>query len=284
MADGAAPKPERKPDPILRYVLRAAAPALLILLTAAATPDYKVGPAPLPLLPGKTLKGDQIVHPGEIIAQSLFGRAETALLIDPITLDRLGQKRSFAKESVLQAASVPGVPGDPVVLFCEPQPEPSIVKELTGQMAFGMVGVLRPTRLVTRYCLFDSDSDGKLDKAILIGAKGESGHAPFDIPPARFGLISGLLLGGGSELKLRYAGPAGERGSISIDVEVNVFGMQRIIQGARHTVPIVKLPTYVAIEGAVVTVLEYDPVTRIARIRVDRDLAPGHFVVPDIRQ
>ena len=49
-------------------------------------------------------------------------------------------------------------------------------------------------------------------------------------------------------------------------------------------VPIKKLPAYAVIQGAVVTVLEFDPVTRFARIRMDRDLAPGHFLLPDIKQ
>jgi hypothetical protein len=236
------------------------------------------------LLPGRTLRGEQDVTPGDIVAQSLLGRPETAMLIDPIALDRLDQKRTFTRETVLASASVPGVPGDPPILFCEPEPEPSLAKAMAGSMAFGMVGVLRPTRLVTRYCLYDSDADGKLDKAILIGAKGASGHAPFDIPPARYGLISGIMLGGGSELRVRYAGPAGEQNSLSFDVEVVTFGMVHIPRSARHSVPIAKLPAHATIEGAVLTVLAFDPETRIARIKMDRDLAPGHFVLPDTKQ
>jgi hypothetical protein len=254
----------------------------MLVLTAAT--DYKVGSAPLTLLPGRTVKGEHDVSPGDVVAQSILGRPETALLVDPITLDRLGQKRIFPKETVLASARIAGVPGDPSILFCEPEPEPSLAKAMVGSMAFGMVGVLRPTRLVTRYCLYDSDGDGKLDKAILIGAKGDSGHAPFDIPPARYGLISGMMLGGGSELRVRYAGPAGEKGSVSFDAEVTMFGLARVVPGARHVVPIARLPANVAIEGAVVTVLAFDPETRIARIRMDRDLAPGHFVLPDTKQ
>ena len=252
-----------------------------LLLVAAKGSDYKVGPAPLPLLPGRTPAGEQLARPGDVVAQSLFGRAETILLVDPIALDRLGQKRNFTKETVLESASVPGVPGDPPVLFCEGEQEPSLAKAMVGSMAFGMVGVLRPTRLVTRYCLYDTDHDEKLDHAILIGAKGDSGHAPFVIPPARYGLITGMLLGGGSELRLRYAGNAGEKDSVSFDTEATIFGMARPLQGARHAIPIAKLPAYAIIEGAVVTVLGYDPETRIARVRIDRDLAPGHFVMPE---
>ncbi|WP_421020969.1 hypothetical protein, partial [Klebsiella pneumoniae] len=67
----------------------AATLAALLMLTAARTPDYKVQPASVPLLPCRTLKGEQIAVPGAVIAQSPLGRPETVLLVDPIDLDRL---------------------------------------------------------------------------------------------------------------------------------------------------------------------------------------------------
>ena len=265
-----------------RSAARAAAILIVALtLTAAKTVEYKVRPASVPLLPGRTLKGEQIAVPGAIIAQSLIGRPETALLVDPIALDRLGQKRTFTRETVFESASVPGVPGDPPVLFCETEQDPSLAKAMVGSMGFGLVGMLRPTKLVTRYCLYDSDQDETLDHAILIGAKGDSGRAPFAIPPARYGLISGMALGGGSELRLRYAGTAGEKDSLAVDAELVLFGMNRPLPVPRHKISIAKLPSYGVIEGAVVTVLEFDPATKIARIRIDRDLAPGRLVVPE---
>jgi hypothetical protein len=92
-----------------------------------------------------------------------------------------------------------------------------------------------------------------------------------------------MLLGGGSEVRLRYAGTAGEKDSLSFDAEAVLFGMNRPLPQARYKVSIAKLPTYAVIEGAVVTVLEFDSATKIARIRIDRDLAPGRFVVPEQR-
>jgi hypothetical protein len=234
------------------------------------------------LLPGRTLKGEQLVRPGDVIAQSVLGRPETALLVEPIALDRPGQKRTLGRETVLQSASVPGLPGNPGVLFCEA--EPSAAKAPANPLASGLIGALRPAQAVTRYCLYDSNNDEKFDHAILIGAKGDAGRAPFEIAPAKYGLITGMMLGGGSDLKLRFAGAVDDKHSISFDVEATVFGMQRILPGARHSVAIRKLPAYAVIEGAVVTVLSFDPVTRLAKIRVDHDLAPGHFVLPDIRQ
>jgi hypothetical protein len=264
--------------------IRAGTIAALMLLTAAATPapDYKIGPAPYTLLPGRTLKGEQLVRPGDVIAQSVLGRPETALIIDPIALDRPGQKRTLNRETVLQSASIPGVPGNPPVLFCEA--EPSAPKTPANPLASGLGGVLHPNQGVMRYCLYDSDHDEKFDHAILVGAKGDAGRAPFEIPPAKYGLITGMMLGGGSELKLRFAGPVDEKDSLSFDVEVNVFGMQRIVPGARHSIAIKKLPAYAVIEGAVVTVLSFDPVTRLAKVRIDHDLAPGHFLLPDLKQ
>src|SRR4051812_40533497 len=94
---------------------RASALAALLLLTAATAtpaPEYKIGPAPFTLLPGRTLKGEQLVRPGDVVAQSVLGRPETALIIDPIAFDRPGQKRTFSRETVLQSASIPGVPGN----------------------------------------------------------------------------------------------------------------------------------------------------------------------------
>jgi hypothetical protein len=267
---------------------RGVALVLVLLLTAAATtpkaapaPEYKIGPAPLTLLPGRTLRGEQLVRPGDVIAQSVLGRPETALLLDPIAFDRPGQKRTLTRETVLQSASVPGVPGNPSVLFCEA--EPPTAKAPTSPLASGLVAALRPAPGVTRYCLYDSDNDEKFDHAILIGAKGDAGRAPFEIPPAKYGLITGMTLGGGSELRLRFAGPVDDKDALSIDVEVNVFGMQRILPGARHRVAIGKLPAYAVIEGAVVTIVSFDPVTRLANIRIDHDLAPGHFILPDIK-
>jgi len=255
---------------------RGVALVLFLLLTAAATPraapapEYRIGSAPLTLLPGRTLRGEQIVRPGDVIAQSVLGRPETALLLEPIAFDRPGQKRTLTRETVLQSASVPGVPGNPPVLFCEAElaPAKAPTSPPSGPGA-------------ARYCLYDSDNDEKFDHAILIGAKGD--RAPFEIPPARYGLITGMTLGGGSELRLRFAGPVDDRDALSFDVEVTVFGMQRVLPGARHRVAIGKLPAYAVIEGAVVTVLAFDPVTRLATVRIDHDLAPGHFVLPDIK-
>jgi hypothetical protein len=252
----------------------------VLVLTAAKAVDYKIEPASVPLLPGRTLKGEQIAVPGAVIAESPLGKPETALLVDPITLDRLGQKRTFTRETVFEAARVEGLPGDPPVLFCESELALLAARVTAGSTASRLDANVRSTVPVARYCLYDSDNDEKLDHAILIGAKGDSGQ-PFAIVPARYGLISGLPLGGDSELRLRYAGAAGEKGSLSFDAELVVKGVNRPLPGARHQISIARLPAYSVVEGAVVTVLEYDPETKIARVRIDRDLAPGRLVVPE---
>lgn len=253
--------------------------AIALLLGAAA--PAAAPPAPLRLIVTLSPQGVQEVSPGAIVSASAIGGPDAAILATPIVLDWKGERRRFARGDVIRASGATGVPGVPEAIFCEPVHEGSIGKILAGQMAFGLVGALRPTRIDTRYCLFDADTDSKFDHAFLVGAKGE-GRAPFAIPPAEYGLIEGQRLGDDTVLRLRYAGPADAADSVAFDLEAFGFGMLRQVPHARHYVSISKLPSYAVIGNAVVTVLTYDPKTRVATIRMEHDLAPGHIVIPEL--
>ncbi|MEG3144291.1 hypothetical protein U1839_06455 [Sphingomonas sp. RT2P30] len=256
--------------------------ALGAVLLIAAKDGGQVGAPPLRLIETISPQGPQKVMPGAIISRALIGRPDSAVLGDDITLDWKGEKRSFAHGDILHAESVSGVTGIPDAVFCEEEQKASMGKVMTGQMLFGLVGALRGTHLNTRYCVFDADGDKSFDHAFLIGAKGDQGRAPFVIPPARYGLIEGIELGGESVARLRYVGPAGNSNSISIDLEVSGFGMMRDLAEPRTVIPITRLPAYKVINGAVVTVLAYDAKTMEATIRMDHDLAPGHIVLPEL--
>ncbi|MGY4397480.1 hypothetical protein ACVWZA_002674 [Sphingomonas sp. UYAg733] len=265
----------------IRLLPRAGMLAAAVLLIAAA--DYKIGAPPLRMLPSLTPAGEQKVMPGTIVAMSVLGRPDAAILVTPIALDQSGEKRAFGRGSVVAAASVPGLPGDPQRVFCEEGREGAIGKVMTGQMLFGLVGALRPTKLDTRYCLIDADGDSWFDHAFLVGAKGKS-KLPFAIPKAEYGLIEGLPLGGESVVRLRYVGSGGEKGSVSFDLEASGFGRMRALPGARHTVSTVKLPAHDIIAGAVITLLAYDAKSGEATVIMNRDLAPGHIVLPELSQ
>lgn len=256
--------------------------ALSTVLLIAARDAGQVGAPPLRLIETISPQGPQKVMPGAIISRALIGRPDSAVLGDDIALDWKGEKRSFAHGDILHAESVSGVAGIPDAVFCEEEQKASVGKIMTGQMLFGLVGALRGTHLNTRYCVFDGDGDKRFDHAFLIGAKGTEGRAPFVIPPARYGLIEGIELGGESVARLRYVGPAGNSNSISIDLEVSGFGMMRDLAEPRTVIPITRLPAYKVINGAVVTVLAYDAKTMEATIRMDHDLAPGHIVLPEL--
>jgi hypothetical protein len=262
-----------------RFLPAIAAAALLLI---AARDAGQVGAPPLRLIETMSPQGIQKVMPGAIISRALIGRPDSAILGDDVKLDWKGEKRSFARGDILHAESVSGVADIPEAVFCEEEQKASVGKIMTGQMLFGLVGALRGTRLNTRYCVFDSDGDQRFDHAFLIGAKGTEGRAPFVIPPARYALIEGIELGGESVARLRYVGPAGGKDSISVDLEVSGFGMMRDLAEPRTVIPIAKLPAYKVINGAVVTVLAYDPKTMEATIRMDHDLAPGHIVLPEL--
>lgn len=253
---------------------------IALVLTAAAAPE-KPAPPPLRLIETLSPQGEQQVGPGAIVARAMIGRPDSVLIGEDFVLDRKGEQRRFARGDILHAAGDTGVPGAPPAVFCEDLHKGSLGKALTGNMAFGLVGALRPTRLDTRYCLFDADDDSRFDHGFLVGAKG-AGAAPFAMPPVKYGLIEGLALGPDAVARIRYLGPAGGSGSIAFDVEAFGFGMLRSVPHARHVVPVARLPAYAIIAGAVVTVLDYDPETRIATLRLDRDLAPGHIVIPEL--
>ena len=248
--------------------------ATLLVAASAAQPP----PAPLRIIQTISPQGVQEVTPGAIVSTAALGRPDSAILAANIVLDWKGEHRSIARGD---ASGPTGTPGEPAEIFCEPEHEGSIGKVLTGQLAFGLVGALRPTHVNTRYCLFDADHDAKFDHAFLVGAKGE-GRAPFAIPPAEYGLIEGQRLGDDTVLRLRYVGPAESSDTIAFDLEAYGFGRLREVPHARHYVPVSKLPNYAVIGQAVVTVLTYDPKSRVATIRMEHDLAPGHIVLPEL--
>lgn len=97
------------------------------------------------------------------------------------------------------------------------------------------------------------------------------------VKPAAFTLLTGVLLGGDSEVRLRYAGPVDARDSVSFDLEVTMFGQPRRLLRSRYVVPIAKLPAHEIIQGAVLTVPAVDPATRMAHVKMNRDLAPGYL-------
>lgn len=252
-------------------------------LLVAAAPDRTPPPTPLRLIVIPTPQGEQTVRPGMIVAKAAIGAPDSAILAGDITLDRSGEKRSFSRGTVLRASGATGVAGVPEAIFCEDLHPGGFGKALTGQLAFGLVGALRPTQVDTRFCLFDTNKDDKFDHAVLIGAKGQ-GRAPFAIPPVEYGVIEGQPLSKDSVAQLRYAGPAGAPDSIAFDLEAYTNGMFRTVPHDRTFVSVAKLPNYAVIGVAVVTVLAYDPKTRSATIRMDHDLAPGHIVLPELNR
>uniref|UniRef100_UPI0035CA0F8F hypothetical protein n=1 Tax=uncultured Sphingomonas sp. TaxID=158754 RepID=UPI0035CA0F8F len=256
---------------------------VLSALLLAAAPDRDPPPVPLRLIATVTPQGEQTVAPGMIISVAGIAAPNSAILAGDIALDWKGEQRKFARGDVLRAGARTGIAGVPEAIFCEDLHLGSFGKALTGQLAFGLVGALRPTQVDTRFCLFDANKDDRFDHAVLIGAKGK-GRVPFVIAPVEYGVIEGRRLSDDSVAQLRYAGPAGAPDSIAFDLEAYTNGMFRTVPHDRTFVSIAKLPNYAVIGVAVVTVLAYDPKTHSATIRMDHDLAPGHIVLPELNR
>lgn len=253
--------------------------ALAAPLLAAAAPEQ---PPPLfSLIEAPTPQGIQEVEPGAVVSRAVLGRPDALVLGDDIALDWRGEQREYKHGDILRPIGTAGIAGVPAQVFCEDEHKGSLGKRLTGNMLGGLVGAIRPTHLDTRFCLFDTDKDERLDHAVLLGAKGD-GRAPFKIAPTRYALIAGVPLSGDGMVRLRYAGAPVDKGYLSFDLEVFAFGRLRAVPGFRHSVSVAKLPAYLIVGDAVVTVLKYDPETRAATIRMDHDLAPGHVALPEL--
>lgn len=252
-----------------------------LLLTGAAAPEAVPPPVPLKLVETLSRQGIQEISPGAIVSTAIISKPDVAVLGGDLALDHKGQQRRFARGEVLQTGTDAGFANPPPVYYCEKTRVGSVGKALSGQLAFGLVGALRPTQLNTRFCLFDSDRDRAFDHAFLIGAKG-AGQAPFEIPATDYGVIEGRRLSDDSIARLRYAGPAGTDDRIAFDLEAVAFGRMREVPHPRYYVSVAKLPNYLIVGTAVVTVLRYDVKSHVATIRMDHDLAPGHIVLPEL--
>ncbi len=262
--------------------MRRIAAGMVLPLVIAAAPtehakDYRAGGPPLGMLPSTTPAGERVVTSGTVVATSVLGRPDAAILVGPVALASGGDRRTLPRGTVLAATSVPGFSDETEQLFCErPQGQPP-----TGPMLLGLEAMPRASASDARFCLIDTDKDTFFDHALLLGPK-SAGKLPFVIPKVEFGLIQGAPIGENSSVKLRYVGASDDKKSVAFDLEVFGFGRMRALAGARHTVSIVKLPAHEIIAGAVLTVLSYDAKADAATIIINRDLAPGHIVLPEM--
>jgi hypothetical protein len=260
-----------------RAARRVAAGLILPLTIAAAPAEHRAGGPPLRLLPAATPAGERVVTSGAVVATAMLGRPDAAILVGPVAVAQGSERRTLARGTVLAATKVAGLPGDIDQVFCErPEGQPA-----TGQMLFGLDPLAPPATPDMRFCLIDADEDSFFDHALLLGPKG-AGKPPAAIPKVEFGLIPGAPIGGDALVRLRYVGASEDRKSVAFDLEVFGYGRMRTMAGARHDVSIVRLPAQATIAGAVVTVLSYDAKADAATIIINRDLAPGHIVLPEM--
>lgn len=228
--------------------------AAALALTAAA-PDAA---PPLRLIPAASLRGEQTVGPAAILSRAAIGRPDAAVIGADVPLAAYGARRGFARGDILHAGGATGIDGVPGAIFCED----------------------RHRDAAARYCLFDAKDGGRFDHALRTGANGPG--RTWAIAPVPYQLIEGQPLAADGVVRLRYVGPLDLPHTLAFDVEAFANGRLRDVPHARHFVSIEKLPAYGLIGSAVVTILAYDFKTRIATIRMDHDLAPGHIDLPEL--
>ncbi len=249
----------------------------LVLLLTAAVPDVAPPLQTLQLVETATPEGEQKVLPGTVVAKAALARPEAAILAHEIAL---GPKRTLLRGTVVRAEAETGIAGVSVPVFCEP---PRARPAGTLPPVPVASGAARQPPPDPRACLFDANADHKFDHAFLIDAAGKA-RAPFVVAATDFGRIDGRPLGATSVAHLRYLGPVQATGDLAFELEAYVHGWKSAVPQPRTVVSIARLPAYGLVGTAVVTVLAYDKQTRIATIRMDHGLAPGHIVVPELNR
>lgn len=233
-----------------------------------ATKNKFLSPAQ-PIEPGTEIT----VRKGDIVLRAPVGRSVAAFLEGDLSLAIAGQTASIAKGTELRvmklqggtAGSQLGVP----IVFCS-EANYDAGKAFASLLTLGLASSGRRTAIMTQFCLADTDRDGLVEKAFLVGAKRAEDLAPVDVTPTKVVLKADSPLPGESEARLRFHGNVGYFGNIGFDLEVVESGNKLKFSNGLTYLSKKDLPKELNIYGARLTVLSYDPDKKEARVRIDK--------------
>jgi hypothetical protein len=223
--------------------------------------------------------------PGDILTRSPVIGAGAATLVDAVSVDVAGDKRTLAGGTELFPASIGGDSGERLVgrspTFCEPLKVDAKMagKAVLGSAAFGIFGGALRTNFYSVLCFVDTDGDGRFESAFHSGAQRKGDWALTPVGPTPFTRRHGQPREGVKEVAIVYMGNAGGRLR---------FGLQAIGPNTskdveeRGQIEVSKLPAVLEAQGARIRVLGYDKKSKVARLIVESPMTPGPaaFFVP----
>jgi hypothetical protein len=263
-------------------------------LAAAAAPahaeQYRVELSGTVILPPEETHApglERAIAPGDILMRAPLGYADAATIRHDVSLEIAGLRETISSDSMLfGATSARGgdLAGPPEGrrIYCGEQ-RVNAVGAVAGIATFGLTNIGSRVARVRRFCLADLDSDGRFERAFLVGAKRRDDQHMIEIPPVPYEAAANRPIGPGNFVQIRY-GAGGLLGNPLIFVDYylgNILqpidslytGEGRATIRTRAATAFRTTPRQFAVGPAQFTVLEFNRETKAARIRYERDFA-----------
>lgn len=263
-------------------------------LAAAAAPahagQYRVEVSGIVILPSEETHApglERSIAPGDILMRAPLGWADAATISQDVSLEIAGLRETISSDAMLfGAASARG--GDLAGLpegrriYCGEQ-RVNAVGAVAGIATFGLTNIGSRVARVRRFCLADVDSDGRFERAFLVGAKRAADQHMIEIAPVPYEAAVNRPIGPGNFIQVRFGagGLLGNplifidyfRGNILQPIDDLYTGEGRAMIRTRAATAFRTTPRGFAIGPAQFTMLSFDRQTKAARIRYERDFS-----------
>lgn len=236
------------------------------------------GTPPTPTPPGTIRR----LHEGDVVFEAPMMTEKTATLQAPLQVRVAGVDFSVATNQSLNwatwgsggdLASLPS--GAPMLCSSDYGPRPNTPENRSRYNKWAVI------------CLVDSDSDGRVDKAFTNASKLPADWRMVDVTPTAYRVRESVPLGSGASIKVVYAGALMFR-PVGLQAEPWSEGRHERFTWAKLVQPDGTMkgrwpfkgpyPRRIELGQGVITLLSFDPNTKVAEIRYERDFEPVGFV------
>jgi hypothetical protein len=224
---------------------------------------------------------------GEIFYRQPLGRSQAAAVEAEVNFSFLGQPVVIGTDEQLIRSTISGRAGGLVwvgdELYCTPAKRTG-KKRVVGMSEVSAVrmdpdAIARLRHVQVQSCLIDKGNDGVVEKAFIADTSNREEILAVAIRPTRIRKLGTAPMPGESEARMRFDGPVGIIGNMSVTLEIVEEGTPLKFADGQILFKGGSLPRTVETFGASFTILSYDKATKSARIRVDRPFGPAEYGV-----
>lgn len=279
----------------------AVALALLPSPAAAGSRAYRVSLSGMVILPPDAPRQsgeERVVRPGDIVLRAPLGWGSSATIDTDLRVEIAGVAETIAAGARLMEARERsggdlGTLSDEARVFCADE-RVNVTNVLASSMTLGLSNLATRVSRLRRFCFVDGDRDGRLERAFLVGTKRDEDRRMVDISPTPYTHAENRPIGEGHHIELVYdrAGlfgvPGFRLGHLAagspqpVQTIFTGVGEDRSRTRAATAIRTARIPQLLEIGPASLTVTRFDPETKEATIRYERDfsLTPVAFLAP----